>query len=373
MKYDHDIIIVGAGPAGLHAGTYAAAAGADVLILDRKTELGKPVRCGEAAIENIFRDFNLKPEKGIVANRVNKLNCYSSKGKEISLEISIYGYILNREIFEQYLGTRAEAKGVKIQLESTVVGLKKNKLIVTKDNGRSTQSITGRIIIGADGVESRLGRWAGIDTTLKSENIAVCQQYVLEDLIVEPEAAEFYWGSKYSPHGYIWVFPKSDNKANVGIVGFGSKPQNLGKLLNRFISTRAPQSRKTGFIAGCVPQAEPLTRIVADNVILIGDAARVAIPVTGAGIGNALLTGKWAGEISGDIIANNLDIANLNKIELKMTKIRRKIAQAYKLKQKILRDDGFIDLLFGFSLPIKYFYKISPGFLNKFLLKNIRY
>jgi digeranylgeranylglycerophospholipid reductase len=373
MDYNYDIIIVGAGPAGLNAGIFAAKQGAEVLVLDKKKELGIPVRCGEAVIENIFHDFNIKPTKDIVANRVNSMKLFSSKGKKIKLDIKLYGYILKRDKFEQHLGARARAKGVKIQLNTTVIGYKKNQVKITSNDGKTSRNLKARIVIGADGVESRLGRWAGIDTQLKPEDIAVCQQYLLEDIEVDKKAVEFYWGSKYSPHAYIWVFPKSDNSANVGIVTLGSVKADLGKFLNNFIQFRAPTSKKTHVIAGCVPQANPPSQVLKDNVLLVGDAARVAIPVTGAGIGHALVTGKWAGELAGKVITDRRSISELKNYEIMMDKIRKKIQRSYELKQKVLKNDDFYELLFALAKPVPYLYGLFPELFHKLLLKNLRY
>ena len=373
MKYDHDIIIVGGGPAGLLAGYYAASAGADTLLIDKKHELGKPVRCGEAVIENILDDFDLKPKKEIISNKVNCLKSYSSKGKKVILELNLNGYILDRVAFEQYLGSRANNKGVVIKLKTTVIGMKKNKIYITTDNGKTIKTITGKIIIAADGVESRLGRWAGIDTTLKPRDIAVCYQYVLDNIKVETHAVEFYWGKKFSPHGYIWVFPKSDNTANVGIVTLGNIQINLKQVLRKFISERAPNSRVLRSVAGCVPQAIPPKTLVRNNVMLVGDAARMAIPVTGGGIGHAMLSGQWSGELAGKTIKEGLSIKNLTELDPKMYKLGKKIKRAYMLKEKIERDDDFFELLFGIFAPLPYIYKLSPSFIEKFALKTLRY
>lgn len=373
MDNEHDIIIVGAGPAGLSAGIYAARQGVNVLILDKKQKLGLPIRCGEATIEDVLHDFNIEPTKEIVANKVNRMKLFSSKGKKIELEIELYGYILKRDKFEQYLGKCAQDEGADIQLNTTVTGYNKTDVTITKDNGKTSEKIKGKIFIAADGVESRMGRWAGIDTALKPNDIAVCQQYLLGDIEIDKKTVEFYWGSKFSPHAYIWVFPKSDTTANVGIVSVGSLNVDLGKLLNNFIKTRAPNSKKLRFSAGCVPQAKLPKQVVKDNVVLIGDAARVAIPVTGAGIGHALTTGKWSGEISGEIISKKLDLGILNRYEEKIQNIRKKISRSYILKEKVLRDDDFYEILFALASPLPFFYKFVPELFHKFLLKGVRY
>ena len=373
MDFDYDIVIVGAGPAGLNAGYCAAKQGASVLILDKKKELGKPVRCAEAVVEDILIDHNIKTTKEIVSNYVNSLTCISSKGKQITFRSDTKGCILDRVKFEQFLGDRAEEQNAKIQLQTTVVGLNRKELVITKNNGKTRDTIKGKIIIAADGVESRIGRWAGIDTTLKVQDIAVCYQYLLSGLELDAQTVEFYWGRKYSPHGYIWVFPKSGASANVGIVTIGKGNKDLKSILDKFVTKRAPNSKKIRKTTGCVPQGMPPERLVKDNVVLIGDAARVAIPVTGAGIGNALSTGKWAGEIAGEIIADNLPIRELTRFEDQMGKIRKKIRRANRIKQKIVRDDDIFDLFFALLAPVPYLYKLSPSLIERFLLKNIRY
>lgn len=369
----YDVIIVGAGPAGLNAGYHAAKHDVKVLILDKKQEIGKPVRCGEATIENVFRDFGIPEKPELISNVVNKMKCYSSGGKKFSVELNINGYILNRVGFEQYLAAQARNQGAEIQLNTTVIGANKNGVLITKDHGKTKETISGKIIIAADGVESRVGRWSGINTTLKPRDIAVCYQYVLRNVELEKNAVEFYWGRKYSPHGYIWVFPKSKDSANVGIVALGSNGNNLKSLLDKFILERAPDSEKISQVAGCVPQALPPKRLVKDNVILIGDAARVSLPVTGAGIGHALVSGKWAGDIAGNVIRKKQDLTELTRFEKTMIKIRRKIKRSYLLKEQILKDDEIFELLFGLFIPLRIIYMISPKFIEKFLLKSIRY
>ena len=372
---DYDITIIGAGPAGLNASYYAAEHGVKVLILDKKQELGKPVRCGEAVIETVFKDFDIKPSPDIISNKVNCMKCISSKGKELSVESNLIGYILDRVKFEKYLGSRAVRRGVKIQLGTTVVGLdnNKNKIFVTKDHGKTKKVLKSKIIIGADGVESRVGRWSGIDTTLKPHDIAVCYQYVLDNLEIDLHTIEFYWGRKYSPHGYVWIFPKSIRSANVGIVTLGNSGKDLKGLLDKFIKTRFPNCKTVSQVAGCIPQMVPPAKVVSDNVMLIGDAARVAIPVTGAGIGHAMVSGKMAGALAGEVVAKNLGLEELSRFEIQMTKLRQKVKRAYRLKQKIIKDDDIFELLFGMFIPFQLLYKLSPKIIEKFMLKSLRY
>ena len=77
-------------------------------------------------------------------------------------------------------------------------------------------------LVGADGFESQIGRWAGIDTTLKLNDIDSCIQYRMVNADVAPDYCEFIIGSE-APGGYIWIFPKGNGVANVGIGVIGTE------------------------------------------------------------------------------------------------------------------------------------------------------
>jgi len=79
------------------------------------------------------------------------------------------------------------------------------------------------IVVEADGVESKVGRWAGIDTSLKLSDIETCAQFLVAGIDVDQNFCQFYLGNEIAPAGYIWIFPKGKNQANVGIGILGSK------------------------------------------------------------------------------------------------------------------------------------------------------
>ena len=90
--------------------------------------------------------------------------------------------------------------------------------------------VRAKIVIGADGIESKVGRWAGIDTALKPVDVETCAQYLIAGADINQEYCEFYIGNEMAPGGYVWVFPKGGGKANVGIGILGSK---MGKFKPR--------------------------------------------------------------------------------------------------------------------------------------------
>ena len=114
----------------------------------------------------------------------------------------------------------------------------------------------------------------------------------MTNLKTEPDYCEFIIGSA-APGGYVWVFPKGDDTANVGIGVLLSKLKKPGEVktyLDKFIKKdpRLSCGQPLEAIAGAVSVSPPLDKTVMDGLMLVGDAARVIDPITGGGIANGL-------------------------------------------------------------------------------------
>jgi digeranylgeranylglycerophospholipid reductase len=123
---------------------------------------------------------------------------------------------------------------------------------------------------------------------------------------IDPAATVFYFGNSVAPEGYIWVFPKGERSANVGIgiTGRKSLPGKRAKdYLDAFVCSHFPEGRSIECIVGGVSVCRPLPCTVADGLLIVGDAARVVDPLTGGGIYNAMYTGKLAAEVATAAIA----------------------------------------------------------------------
>jgi len=153
------------------------------------------------------------------------------------------------------------------------------------------------VVIGADGVESQVGRWGGINTTLKLKDIGSCVQYLMTDVDVREDFLDVYPGS-CAPGGYVWMFPKGDKKANIGL---GVPASKLGgkrpiDYLNEFVSKNFPEGQPLELVMGAVPVGEEVKTPTRNGLMLVGDAAHHA--VLGGGIMNALEGGKIAGDVA---------------------------------------------------------------------------
>lgn len=314
MKDSYDVIVVGAGPAGSTAARYAAAGGASVLMLEKDRDVGYPVRCGEAVSHEGVVQF-IEPDPKWIAATVSKFRIVVPNGSSIVPRLDGIGYVLERRIFDYELAKVAAREGAEVVTKAYVYDL-------IKPNGKvegvralikdQKVDIRANVVIGADGVESRVGKWAGIDTTCHIRDMESCAQVTLSGVHVDEGILDFYFGDKVAPGGYLWVFPKGKDTANVGI-GIsveGAKEKAAIRYLEEFIEKKYPHAAVLTRIAGGVPCAKTCDQIVKNNVMLVGDAAHQVNPTSGGGIISGMIGGMIAGQVAAEAIKEN----NLNHL-----------------------------------------------------------
>ena len=306
MKEEYDIVVVGAGPAGSTAARVAADNGASVLMLEKDREVGIPVRCAEAVGEvGMSRIVKLRPEW--LANRIEGVRIIAPDGTRINVQHDEIGYVLDRKTFDYDLAQMAAEQGVEILTKAYVYDLVKENGYVSGVKFRhlnEEKQVLAKIVIGADGVESRVGRWAGLKTYLKLQDIETCVQMTITNIKLEKQYCDFYFGQDIAPGGYLWVFPKSENTANVGlgIAGDRAKEKPPIEYLKKFVAEHFPDGAVLTTVAGGVPCASYMEKMVGNGIMLVGDAAHQAVPITGGGIYTGMMAAKIAGKIAADAI-----------------------------------------------------------------------
>lgn len=304
MRSRYDVIVVGAGPGGSITAKTCAKAGLEVLLIEKRQEIGDPVRCAEGVgKEGLLK--HIKPDSRWIAAEVKGSKILAPDGTEIKMSEGASsgkaGYTLERKVFDRVLAQQAAMAGAEVMVKTRATGLMRNNGSITGIHAMymgETHEIKADIVIGADGVESKVGRWGGIDTSLKPGDIDTCAQFLVSN-IDAGEYSKFFLGEKYTPGGYVWVFPKGKNLANVGLGILGSKCGNDRpiSLLHKFMGTYMPQGKIIELVVGGVPVSGPIKQTIANGLILVGDAARQSDPLTGGGIINAMDAGKIAGEV----------------------------------------------------------------------------
>ncbi|MHA1836283.1 MAG: geranylgeranyl reductase family protein, partial [Candidatus Odinarchaeia archaeon] len=297
MKIKTDVVIVGAGPAGSSTALTAVKQGLKVLIVDRKSHIGVPVQCGEAVGKTGPSLANIDIPKEAIRNPIRGFRVYSPSN--ITVDYAKHepdGYIVDRRVFDKELFARALEAGADSLINTNIVNLKydnsKINGVIGRHNGEKVE-IEAKIVVGADGVFSIIAKLTGLRKYSKLQDLDASVGYEMTNVeFDDQELMEFYMGKKIAPRGYVWIFPKGENRANVGIgIGGGVSERTALDYMLDFMKNHPIGKKKLGkakileYRVGAIPLGGPNEKNNVDNLMLVGDAAGQVHPITGGGIG----------------------------------------------------------------------------------------
>jgi digeranylgeranylglycerophospholipid reductase len=343
----YDIIVVGAGPAGSMAAWQAAQKGVKVLLLEKDREVGIPVRCAEGvAKKELEQLLGHATPPGWVSSEIRNFRLFAPNGTAVYVNINTTGYVLQRKVFDSALALKAVNAGALLATSAEVVDVLRSHGAVEGVQVKITDqllAVKSRIVIAADGVESRVARWAGIDSTIKMGDIETCVQYTLAGIEIDPDTCDFYFSRDFAPGGYAWVFPKGKQTANVGlgVSGYFSRYKNPEDYLKIFLDRYFPKGSILLKTVGGVPVDRTMKEIVADGFMIVGDAAHQANPISGGGIVSGMIAGKIAGVVAAQaIIQNKTAKRDLMPYAREWhKKVGRSHQRYYRLKETLMKFD----------------------------------
>ena len=336
---NYDVLVIGAGPAGSSAARFSARLGLKTLMVDKRPDIGSPVRCGEGVSKAWMPEVDLKPEEHWISDEVKGARIFGpSEKKPIMLTAETagneVGFVVERDKFDKHLAALAAEEGADIWVKSPALSVIKegNKIAgaMIKHNGEMVE-IRAKMVIAADGFEAEFARWAGLKSTiLKKNDIISAIEYRMINVDSDQDYTDFYLGS-CAPAGYIWVFPKGPHEANVGIGVTISKMNDrwdVRNYLDAWIKKHPGYSKgKTiQMITGWVSVNRVKDKMSLPGLLAVGDAARLIDPITGGGIANGIISGKYAAEVAkkaidtndySEMMMKNYDLMVKNKFERK--------------------------------------------------------
>ncbi len=317
-----DILVVGAGTGGCLAAKTLAKAGLEVCMIDRKEEIaiGDKV-CGDAIGKHHFENIGLAHPSGAeLEQRITGIKVYSPDMKTI-VNVQgegVHGYLVNRPLFGQRLLKEAKTAGARLS-DSTFVskpiiedGYVVGVEIKDAKTGKTTR-MSAQVVVDASGhsavLRKRLPPEFGIENEIANEDVEVCYREIREirELVDEIDFCRIYLNLKRFPGGYCWIFPKSSTKVNVGLgVAMKKGFPNPKNLYNEWLLSMPlfKGSRVLTGGGGLVPTRRPISPMVGNGIVIIGDAACQVNPIHGGGIGSSMMGGVRAAEVIIEALEN---------------------------------------------------------------------
>jgi geranylgeranyl reductase family protein len=308
----YDVIVVGAGPGGSSAASFLARRGVSVLLLD-KSAFPRDKVCGDGltpqAVYWLERlgcaEAVLEKTEGCIKSAdiyINK-ELVLSAGYPGGTIYPDFAILLDRRRFDNVLLESARAHGARFEPRTKVRSLayEDGCVVVKAERDRQAVEYRGRIIIGADGVSSAVSR--AIGNTLKDGAVAVSVRAYYRDVACRGAQMKVYFDRDYFP-GYGWVFVDDNGFANIGLGAVFDRNfpriDSLGAAFDRFLTTdletMLARSTRCGPVSGGSSGFYRPKTIIADGVMLIGDAANQADPLNGGGIHKAMESAWCASE-----------------------------------------------------------------------------
>jgi len=337
MQIECDVLVVGAGPAGSSAARSAALNGAKTIFIDKKREIGDPVKCAEGIGKYLFPYLPFKIPRDQLIWRIDGMFFWAD---DISIEREGSpwdGYSVDRKRFDKWLAENAVDAGAKLFTNTELVDLildeenNVKKAIAKREN--HFLEIIPKVVVAADGSESTVLKLLDLYHP-KEGDLGEVKSYEMRNLDLKyPHYEQFYFGD-FAPRAYAYIFPLSKSVANVG-VGTTLSKKSLEEYFDSFIHSEPVKNQlRKGKIknekSGKATIRHLTDKWVYGNTIFVGDAANQNIKPFIEGILPAIICGDSVGEIASLSIQEKILLTD----EIYKNKINNKIGKLFGISNK---------------------------------------
>mgnify|MGYP001325543042 FL=1 len=309
-ELNFDVVVVGGGPAGSSAAHMAAKNGCTVALIEKEKEIAETVRTSGVTWISDIKKFGIPEE---CYNPIKKFSFCSPKNSvKISGEIAKAAVLDVRKTY-RFLANRAKTSGSELFTSTNVTEVLKDTSgkcvgVIAKSDGKQIQ-FNSKVVIDASGFVSVIAKELGYVTQWKKFGAGAEFEVKTEKL--EHDNWWLMVGQEYSPAGYAWIFPTSEDTARIG-VGIGKPDSDVDPTvrLNELLEKKLGPIKDLGniekieFHYGLIPNDGVSRKTVYDNLILVGDSAGQANPLVLEGIRYAIRFGEVAGQVAADAIKN---------------------------------------------------------------------
>jgi len=307
MKF-FDVVIIGAGLAGLQCAKQLSQRGAKILLVDRKTDLTRGVHTTGIFVRKTFEDFDFPA--GTLGKAVRNVTLYSPKLKKLNLQSNKDEFRVGKMglIYKNFLQDCLE-NGVEFKFGTRYVSTEmlKGETIVKLEKKGVEFEVKTKVLVGADGANSRVAKDLELDEN-KEWIVGYEEVFHLTNSNSEPRLHCFL-DAKLAP-GYLAWIADDGEEIHIGVGGYAAdfNPREALKLFkektaNLFDLKNAELVETRG---GRIPVGGVLRKIANENGLLIGDAAGAVSPLTAGGLDPCMRLSAMAA----NIIAERLECDN---------------------------------------------------------------
>ncbi len=300
VPHSVDVIVCGAGPAGLVAAWRLAESGVKVFLVDRRDPWREPVACAEAVHAKALHTWIGDVDANWIRGPVNGVEFVAPNGIKIEYRQENSGWILDRTLMHRGLAERAYAAGAQLHFRANAQSLSRedDSWVVGMIIDQNIVSIQAKCVLDCTGPGGKLTKGiAGLESLENGATDLEPAVFALIDGIDHrADLIELGFSSRLFPGGYGWVFPRDGKTANVGLVIGKEHLANHSprKLLQQWIAERWPGLEGYAFQGGAIACGQSRKALACDGVFKAGDAASQVNPISRSGIVEGMKGGTLA-------------------------------------------------------------------------------
>jgi geranylgeranyl reductase family protein len=366
-----DIVICGAGPAGTTCALALGKSGLKIALIGKDT-FPRDKICGDAIaayVPKVLNTIDPSYKEAFLQFRekekVNIIRMVAPNEKYLDVQLKEFGFISTRLKFDNFLFEEVtKLSNVKIfqgtQISDVIVG----ENCVTTTIGDIC--IESQLIIGCDGAQGIVAKKLTNTKTDLTHQSAAVRAYYKNVGGIQPFTFELHFLKDILP-GYFWIFPLPDNSYNVGLgipsKTISAKKINLKTKIDQIINEtpslkeRFKNAEMTSELKGYgLPLGSRKVQISGDRFMLCGDAASLIDPATGEGIGQAIISGRYAGWHAMECFKKNDFTASFIKEydNLVYAKLWKENRRRYRVQQLINGRPGLVNSLVNIANKNKF-------------------
>ncbi|MGY5881225.1 MAG: NAD(P)/FAD-dependent oxidoreductase [Candidatus Thorarchaeota archaeon] len=299
----HDAIVIGAGPAGLLAANEIAKSGYTVQVFEEHERVGEPDHCAGLLSTSGLKRLGISLPKDVIQNTVIGARIYSPAGHSITIERGKReANVVDRKKFDAWLASRAIDSGAVVTTKTKVKELVRKQGIIQNVRVNNEEQ-NARAFVIAEGSRCRLSGSVGLPIVQRSNKYPAFQ-YEISGVDIEENIVEMFYGKRVAPGFFAWIIPLGEKKARIGLAARNKSKIRLDALMRNhtIISERMKGAKIDRSLGGIVLVGMPISKMVVENVVAVGDTAGIVKATTGGGV----ILGGMTARVAGKVVAGSL-------------------------------------------------------------------